>query len=154
VKVLDTTPILAKGTLTSPLSLSILRLLSDCGACDLHQIANNVLPAPVAGCAKPAPVPGDPGAVQMVPPTQLTRVTCDLARYYLYDDIAPEHEVYLRYKAAERELLQIAEGKAVLTCSWGGVPGLLVAGDAPGDAEVLYGFSARQITDDSTRGYA
>ena len=109
---------------------------------------------PLAGCAKPAPVPGDPGAVQMVPPTQLTRVTCDLARYYLYDDIAPEHEVYLRYKAAERELLQIAEGKAVLTCSWGGVPGLLVAGDAPGDAEVLYGFSARQITDDSTRGYA
>lgn len=36
MKVLDTTPILAKGTLTSPLSLSILRLLSDCGAfrCD------------------------------------------------------------------------------------------------------------------------
>lgn len=48
MKVLDTTPILAKGTLTSPLSLSILRLLSDCGACDLHQIANNVLSAPVA----------------------------------------------------------------------------------------------------------
>ena len=109
---------------------------------------------PLAGCVKPAPVPGDLDAVELVPPPQLTRIACDVARYYLYDDIAPEHEVYLRYKAAERELLQIAEGKAVLTCPWGGVPGQLVAGDAPGDAEVLYGFSPRQITDDSTRGFA
>ena len=53
-----------------------------------------------------------------------------------------------------REGRFIAEGKVVLSCPWGGVPGQLVAGDAPGDAEVLYGFSPRQITDDSTRGYA
>lgn len=109
---------------------------------------------PLAGCAKPAPVPGDPGAVQLVPPPQLTRITCDVARYYLYDDIAPEHEVYIRYKAADRELGLVAEGRAVLSCPWGGTPGPLVAGDAPGDAEVHYGFSARQITDDSTRGFA
>ncbi|MDA8446380.1 gp436 family protein [Paracidovorax valerianellae] len=109
---------------------------------------------PLAGCRKPAPVPGNPGAVEFVPPPQLTRVVCDVARYYLYDDLAPEHEVYLRYKAAERELGQIAEGKSVLSCPWGGAPGTLVAGDAPGDAEVFYGFSPRRITDDSTRDYA
>ena len=109
---------------------------------------------PLAGCAKPAPVPGDIGAVQLVAPPQLTRIACDVARYYLYDDLAPEHEVYLRYKAAERELAAIAEGKAVLACPWGGTPGTLVVGDAPGDAEVFYGFSPRRITDDSLRGYA
>ena len=109
---------------------------------------------PLAGCAKPAPVPGDPQAVEQVAPPQLTRIVCDVARYYLYDALAPEHEVYLRYKAAERELTQIAEGKSVLSCPWGGVPGTLVAGDAPGDAEVFHGFSPRRITDDSLRGFA
>ena len=109
---------------------------------------------PLSGCAKPAPVPGNAGAVELVAPPQITRIVCDVARYYLYSDLAPEHEVYLRYKAAERELLQIAEGKAVLSCPWGGTPGALVAGDAPGDAEVHYGFSARQITDDTLRGFA
>ena len=109
---------------------------------------------PLAGCTKPAPVPGDLAAVQTVAPPQLTRIACDVARYYLYDDLAPEHEVYLRYKAAERELGQIAEGKTVLSCPWGGAPGQLVAGDAPGDAEVHFSFSPRQITDDSMRGFA
>lgn len=109
---------------------------------------------PLPGCNQPAPMPGDPHAVQLVPPPQLTRVVCDVARYYLYSNLAPEHEVYLRYKAAERELIQIAEGKAVLACPWGGTPGALVAGNAPGDAEVLYGFAPRHITDTSLRGFA
>lgn len=109
---------------------------------------------PLAGCTKPAPVPGDLGAVQQVAPPQLTRVVCDVARYYLYSDLAPEHEVYLRYKAAERELMQIAEGKSVLSCPWGGVPGALVAGDAPGDVEVFHSFSPRRITDETLRGFA
>lgn len=109
---------------------------------------------PLPGCPKPTPLPGDVGAVTYVPPPQLTRIVCDVARYYLYTALAPEHEVYLRYKAAERELQAIADGKAVLACPWGGVPGLLVAGDAPGDAEVFYQFSPRQITDDSLRGFA
>ena len=99
-------------------------------------------------------MPGDLGAVQLVAPPQLTRVVCDVARYYLYSDLAPEHEVYLRYKAAERELMQIAEGKSVLSCPWGGVPGALVAGDAPGDAEVFHSFSPRRITDETLRGFA
>ena len=109
---------------------------------------------PLPGCSKPAPVPGETHAVQFVPPPQLTRIACDVARYYLYSDLAPEHEVYLRYKAAERELGQIAEGKTVLSCPWGGVPGTLVAGDAPGDAEVFHNFSPRRITDDTLRGFA
>ena len=109
---------------------------------------------PLAGCSKPAPVPGDVHAQSQVPPPLLTRLVCDVARYYLYSDLAPEHEVYLRYKAAERELTQIAEGKSVLSCPWGGVPGTLVAGDAPGDAEVFHGFSPRRITDDTLRGFA
>lgn len=109
---------------------------------------------PLAGCTKPAPVPGDLGAVVQVAPPQLTRIVCDVARYYLHDALAPEHEVYLRFKAAERELLALADGKAVLTCPWGGAPGLQLAGDAPGDAEVFHHFSRRQITDDSLRGFA
>ena len=96
---------------------------------------------PLVGCAKPAPVPGDVGAVQMVAPPQLTRIACDVARYYLHDAVAPEHAA-------------IADGKAVLSCPWGGTPGTLVAGDAPGDAEVFHSFSPRQITDDSLRGFA
>lgn len=107
---------------------------------------------PLAGCTKPATVPGDPPV--LVAPPQLTRIVCDVARYYLYDDLAPEHEVYLRFKAAEKELLAIADGRAVLTCPWGGQPGALVANDPLGDGEVMYSFSPRRVTDDSTRGYA
>ena len=109
---------------------------------------------PLQGCAKPAPVPGDVGAAVHVPPPQLTRVTCDVARYYLFTVLAPEHEVYLRFKAAERELQAIAEGNAVLACPWGGSPGVLVSGSEPGEGEVLYGFSPRRVTDDDMRGYA
>lgn len=109
---------------------------------------------PLQGCTKPVPVQGDMNAVQLVAPPQLTRIACDVARYYLYDNLAPEHEVYLRYKAAERELAAIGNGGAVLACPWGGTPGTLVAGDAPGDAEVYYIFSRRSITDDSMQGYA
>jgi phage gp36-like protein len=107
---------------------------------------------PLAGCAKPATVPGEPP--EQVSPPQLTRIVCDVARYYLYDDLAPEHEVYLRFKAAEKELLAIADGRAVLTCPWGGAPGTLVANDPLGDGEVFYSFSPRRVTDDSAGGYA
>jgi len=109
---------------------------------------------PLPGCSKPAPTEADPAAVQLVAPPQLTRIVCDVARYYLHDNLAPEHEVYLRYKASERELQAIADGKAVLACPWGGTPGTLLAGSAPGDAEAYHGIGARQITDDSLRGFA
>lgn len=107
---------------------------------------------PLAGCTKPATVPGEPPV--QVPPPQLTRIVCDVARYYLYDDLAPEHEVYLRFKAAEKELLAMAEGRTVLTCPWGGPPGALVANDPLGDGEVYYSFAARSVTDDNAGGYA
>lgn len=109
---------------------------------------------PLAGCVKPAPVVGNPQATVIVPPPQLVRVTCDVARYYLYKDFAPENEVYLRYKAATAELQAIADGKAVLHCPWGGLPGALLQGSQPGAAEVLHGFSPRRVTDDDLRGFA
>lgn len=109
---------------------------------------------PLPGCLKPEPTELDPLAQVLVPPPQLTRIVCDVARYYLYKDLAPEHEVALRYKAAAKELADIAQGKAVLACPWGGVPGVLVAGAEPGTNEVSYGFGAQQITDASLRGFA
>lgn len=109
---------------------------------------------PLTGCAFPAPLPGDPGAVQWVVPPQLRRIVCDVARYYLYHDVAPEHEVYLRYKAAERELQAVAEGKMVLACPAGGLPGVPLTGLPSGEADVAWAFSPRQMTDDSLRGFA
>jgi phage gp36-like protein len=107
---------------------------------------------PLQGCAKPQVTPG---VTEYACPPQLTRIVCDVARYYLYDDgLSPEHEVYLRFKAAEKELKAIAEGATVLTCPWGGAPGALVASDPLGEGEVYHSFSPRRITDDSCGGYA
>ncbi len=105
---------------------------------------------PLQGCAKPATTPG--GAIEYVAPPVLTRITCDLARYYLHDDLAPEAEVYRRYKAALKELEAIANGNALLACPWGGSAGALVGADAQQGEEVSHSFSPRQITDDM-RGY-
>lgn len=105
---------------------------------------------PLAGCAKPD---GQGGSV-MVPPPVLTRLACDVARYYLYDDLAPEHEVYRRYKAAVAELDAIAQGRAQLACPWGGSPGELLGTDAQsGDLDTRHAFSPRAITDDTLRGF-
>jgi phage gp36-like protein len=109
---------------------------------------------PLTGCVKPAPVVGNPHATELVAPPQLTRIAVDVARYYLYKDFAPENEVYLRYKAAEKELMAIADGKAVLSCPWGGAPGQLVAGSQPGEGEVFHGFSPRRMSDEDLRGFA
>lgn len=120
----------------------------------IDSFVGRVYALPLAGCAKPAPVPGNPLATLLVAPPQLTRIACDLARYYLHKDFAPENEVYLRYKAAERELQAIAEGRATLNCPWGGAPGQLLQGDLPGEAEVFHGFSPRAVSDDALRGFA
>ena len=48
----------------------------------------------------------------------------------------------------------IADGNALLACPWGGVPGTLVAGTAPGESEVQFGFSPRSSSDNDLRGYA
>lgn len=108
---------------------------------------------PLAGCLRPASVTGT--VDEFFPPPVLTRLTCDLARYYLYDDLAPENEVYRRYKNAVRELEAIAAGGAQLACPWGGSPGELLGSDAQsGGDETRYCFSPRQITDDGLRGYS
>lgn len=120
----------------------------------VDSFVGRVYALPLAGCAKPAPQPGNVHATVQVAPPQLVRVTCDVARYYLYKDFAPENEVYLRYKAATTELTAIADGKAVLICPWGGLPGQLLQGSQPGEAEVLHGFSPRRVTDDDLEGYA
>lgn len=108
---------------------------------------------PLMGCARPAAVPG--ASPEYVAPPVLVRIACDLARYYLHDDLAPENEVYRRYKAAVKDLEAIASGTAQLACPWGGSPGAVLAADAQsGGNEVRAEFSPRQVTDDSLRGFA
>ncbi len=119
----------------------------------VDSFVGRVYALPLAGCVKPAPVLGDPLATAVVAPPQLVRIAADVARYYLHKDFAPENEVYLRYKAAERELQAIADGKATLSCPWGGLPGQLLQGNLPGEAEVFYGFGPRSMTHDDLAGY-
>lgn len=119
---------------------------------DAHALADGYLARvyalPLAGCVKPVGV----GAVEQVPPPQLTRIVCDIARYYLYDDLAPEAEVYRRFKAALAELQAIADGTQRLICPWGGEPGSpTVVGPAAGDTWAE--FRPRAITRDVDEGY-
>lgn len=120
----------------------------------VDSFVGRVYSLPLTGCVKPAPVLGNPQATELVAPPQLTRIAVDVARYYLHKDFAPENEVYLRYKAAEKELQTIADGRAVVSCPWGGLPGALVQGDQPGEAEVFHGFSPRSVSDENLRGFA
>lgn len=107
---------------------------------------------PLRGCQKPATVPG--GEAEYVAPPVLTRLTCDVARYYLHTDLAPENEVYRRFKAATKELDAIAAGSMLLACPWGGSAGELVASDRQQGDLVEHCFSPRKVTDDTTRGFA
>ena len=125
---------------------------------DAHALANSYVGMayrlPLAGCAKPAPQPGNPQAVEYVAPPLLTRLVCDIARYYLYDDKCTD-EVLKRYEQAKQELLHISQGKATLACPWGGVAGDPLSADPQaGGCEVGYSFPARQMTDETLRGFA
>lgn len=106
---------------------------------------------PLAGCAKPVTTLGAPPA--RVPPPLLTRVVCDVARYFMYTDVADDHEAVRRYKAAEKDLAAIADGKAQLTCPWGGPPGAALASDVLQGQEAFHSFAPRAINDDSLRGF-
>lgn len=106
---------------------------------------------PLRGCRKPATAPG--AAAEYVHPPVLVRLACDIARFYLYDDLAPEHEVYRRYQSAVKELDNIASGRAQLACPWGGSPGALIAADAQTGLEVQSCFAPRSITADTLRGF-
>ena len=125
---------------------------------DAHALVNSYVGMayrlPLAGCAKPAPQPGNPQAVEYVAPPLLTRLVCDIARYYLYDDKCTD-EVLKRYEQAKQELLHISQGKATLACPWGGVAGEPLSADPQaGGCEVGYSFPARQMTDETLRGFA
>ena len=125
---------------------------------DAHALVNSYVGMayrlPLAGCAKPAPQPGNPQAVETVAPPLLTRLVCDIARYYLYDDKCTD-EVLKRYEQAKQELLHISQGKATLACPWGGVAGDPLSADPQaGGCEVGYSFPPRQMTDETLRGFA
>ena len=56
---------------------------------------------------------------------------------------------------AKQELLHISQGKATLACPWGGVAGDPLSADPQaGGCEVGYSFPARQMTDETLRGFA
>lgn len=107
---------------------------------------------PLRGCLLPVTAPGTAPAVAA--PPVLTRLVCDLTRYYLHADLAPEHEVYVRFKAAVKELEALAAGKTQLACPWGGSPGELLAADAQSGSAEVYFSGQRRVTDDTTRGFA
>lgn len=117
----------------------------------LNGYVGQVYRLPLRGCQKPASVPG--AEPEFVAPPVLVRLACDVARYYLHDDLAPENEVYRRFRAVTKELEAIASGAAMLACPWGGSPGELVAADAQQGAEVQHDFSPRAVTDCSLRGF-
>lgn len=77
-----------------------------------------------------AEIDGYLGARYVLPlahvPTVLIRLCADMARYYLYDDHAPE-QVVMRYKAALDTLLRISRGDIDL--------GVSAEGDAPPTAD-------------------
>jgi phage gp36-like protein len=102
---------------------------------------------PITGCL-------DTGTGTYKAPPVLTRWTCDLARYYLYDDLAPEHEVYRRYKATLAELDRLVDGKLMLMCPTGDPAGELLAANAQTGGDLTeHSFSPRKMTDDTLRGY-
>ena len=107
---------------------------------------------PLLGCAKPITVPG--AAIEYACPPALMRMVCDLARYYLYTNVADEHEAVRRYKAAQADLAGIAAGKTQLSCPWGGAPGEALGNDALQADEAYHSFAPRQINDQTLRGFA
>lgn len=107
---------------------------------------------PLLGCALPPTSPGaDP--VYVVPPV-LKRMVCDLARYYLMPNLDEKHAAALRVADVRKDLKAIAEGKAQLTCPWGGVGGVPLQIDPVSDNQVQHSFAPRQLNDDSLRGFA
>ena len=111
----------------------------------------SVYQLPLLGCAKPIITPGT--APEYVSPPQLVRIACDLARFWLRDAVQEDSDVYRRYKAAMVELNDIAVGKALLACPWGGSPGLVLTTDAQQGQDVQFGFAQRSITDNQLHGF-
>nr|WP_315206493.1 DUF1320 domain-containing protein [uncultured Albidiferax sp.] len=105
---------------------------------------------PLRGCAQP----GMGGVVTYTPPPVLTRIVCDLARYYLFTNGDKDHEAVRRYKQAITELTSIGDGDTQLSCPLGGTPGDALHADAMQAQGVDYCFAPRQMSDDNLRGFA
>lgn len=136
---------------TGEVNTSVLTRAIDDATAFVDGYIGRVYALPLAGCAKPATVPG--AAPVYVAPPVVTRIVCDLARYYLYTDAPDEHEATRRYKFAVKELAAIADGTTQLTCPWGGPPGVALHSDALQGQEAFHSFRPRAINDDSLRGF-
>lgn len=62
-------------------------------------------------------------------PKILKRAACDIARYYLYDDV-PGEDIRKRYEDAKKLLLQLATGAVTLGVDAGDVPIAAATGGA------------------------
>lgn len=127
------------------------RALADADAC-ADGYLGLVYQLPLLGCAKPATLPGAP-TVYVVPPV-LTRMVCDLARYYLMPDLDEKHTASVRAATAMRDLQAIAKGTAQLACPWGGVGGMPLHASPLEDPQVYHSFAPRQMSDDNLAGFA
>lgn len=124
---------------------------------DAHADADGALALvyvlPLAGCTKPAPVPGHVQATVQVPPPQLTRWVCDLARAYLWQNelLPDEHPIAQAAQSARKQLQLVASGKLAISCPWGGQPGSSKSGqpDASTAGETWFDFSPRRVRHES-----
>ena len=147
------TPELAQRTDPDALAINealIERALDDAHA-DIDGALALVFVLPMTGCTKPAPVVGNPQATLIVPPPQLTRWACDLARAYLWSNehLAEDHPVAQAAALVRKQLQAVAAGKLAVNCPWGGQPGLSKSGqaDATTVGETVYAFSPRPMND-------
>lgn len=136
---------------TGQIGAAVLARAMDDAQATVDGYIGKVYRLPLAGCLKPATVVG--AAAVYVPPPMLTRVVCDLARYYLYTELPDEHEVARRHKQALIELMSLATGKTQLVCPWGGSPGIALDADPLEAQEVMHSFKRPSLNDDSLRGF-
>jgi phage gp36-like protein len=73
-------------------------------------------------------------------PANLVRIACDIARYYLYDDLVTD-QVRARYKDGVAYLMKVAEGKISIGPDVGGDI------DLTADAGVAHQVGVRQFGD-------
>lgn len=138
---------------TDPDALAINEAAVERALDDAHADADGALALvyalPLAGCTKPAPVPGDVQATVQVAPPQLTRWVCDLARAYLWQNelLPDDHPVAQAANAARRQLQLVAAGKLAISCPWGGQPGQPKSGqaDASSAGETWFDFAPKPV---------
>ena len=127
------------------------RALADATAC-ADGYLGRIYQLPLRGCAVPPTAPGI--ALTFVPPPVLTRMVCDLARYYLCINVAETHVSVLRYKAVMKDLQALVDGSTQLACPWGGTAGTTLHANALEESTVYHSFAPKQMSADNLRGFA